>query len=569
MKKMIVLGPFFLCLSLSLSAPSSFGKAPAAAARGKKPRLVVLLTVDQFRADYIDWYGASWKHGLRRLLDHGAHFRNARYPYLGTVTCAGHTTLGTGAYPHTHGMVLNDWWDRQSQSSRSCTDDPAVHLVGLATDVQETGRMGDSATNILIPSLGDEMKAQLKTTSRVVVFSLKARSAIGLAGHKADVVGWFDQGRLVTSSAFPTTFDASLKKYLAANPVDRDLDQKWTKLLDEKDYRYTDDALEEPPTARVFPYSLKPSKHIAATTAKPPAATRWAQPIPSSSAYARWERSPWSDAYLAHLASAAVSGMGLGKGPGVDFLAVSFSALDIMGHGWGPRSHEIQDILARLDVAFGDFLADLDQKVGADNYVLAFSSDHGVMELPEQLKAEGKDAGRVSANQLATKVQEALRTTLGLHDQVMAIRFTDVYLAPESHEQLKTNLKARQAAVAAAASVVGVERAFYTEELLDPALAKDPVQRAAALSHLPARSGDIVIIPRRYWVAGPAPTGTTHGTLQDYDQHVPVIFTGAGIKAGHHDRAISPADIAPTLGRFIGVKLPRAEGHALAEIAPR
>ncbi len=565
-----------LCLAMLLAAsgPTDLIAAAAAplpaAAVASKPKLVVFVAVDQFRADYIDWYGGNWKHGLRRVLDKGAWFRNANYPYLGTVTCPGHTTLGTGAYPHTHGMILNDWWDRATSKISACTDDAGVKLLGYMRDVKKMNGGGDSGKNMLVPTLADEMKAQLQPMPRVVSFSMKARSAIGLAGHKPDVAAWFEQGSLVTSTAFAGELTGFVKKFVADNPIEKDADGQWTKLLDEKAYKYADDVPQETMSGgRVFPHPLTRTASALPSSASPAPGPRQrrgesgALPPASPSQFAAWERSPWSDRYLARLASAAVSALGLGKGPGTDYLSVSFSALDTVGHPYGPRSHEVQDVLARLDVTLGDLLDEIDKKVGADNYVLAFSADHGVMEFPEQLKAEGKDAGRMSTAQLTQTLNDALNRALGPGKHIDTIRYTEVYLAPGVREQLKAKREALKATLDAARTVPGVQQAFFSDDLLDPGKAKDPVQRAAALSHFPARAGDIILVPKRYWIAMPA--GTTHGTNNDYDQHVPVVLFGAGIKAGKYDRAVSPADIAPTLAKLVGVTLPKAEGKPLNE----
>jgi hypothetical protein len=563
------------CLAMLLAAgapkdPIAAAAPAPTAAVARKPKLVVFVAVDQFRADYIEWYGGNWKHGLRRLLDKGAWFRNANYPYLGNVTCPGHTTLGTGAYPHTHGMILNDWWDRTTGKISACTDDPGVKLLGYMKDVKKLNGSGDSGKNMLVPTLADEMKAQLQPMPRVVSFSMKARSTIGLAGHKPDVAAWFEQGSLVTSTAFTGELTGFVKKFVADNPIEKDAEGQWTKLLDEKAYKYADDVPQETTSGgRVFPHPLKRTAS-ALTSSAPPAPAPTPRPgepgaVPAAppSPFGLWERSPWSDRYLGRLASAAVSALGLGKGPSTDYLSVSFSALDTVGHPYGPRSHEVQDVLARLDVTLGELLADIDKKVGADNYVLGFSADHGVMEFPEQLKADGKDAGRVSTTLLTQTINDALNRALGPGKHVATVRYTEVYLAPGVREQLKAKPEALKATLDAARAVPGVQQAFFSDDLLDPAKAKDPLQRAAALSHLPARNGDIILVPKRYWIVMSA--GTTHGTNNDYDQHVPVVLFGAGVKAGKYDRAVSPADIAPTLAKLVGVKLPKAEGKPLDE----
>src|SRR5713101_9270478 len=191
---------FFLAGSISFvprtaaQAPPPRAAAPKTSQAPAKPKLVVLLVVDQMRADYVDKFHGQWSSGLKRLVDEGAWFRDAAYPYAATETCVGHATISTGAFPATHGMVANAWWDRESQSMVTCTADPNVKNVAYA-DGAATG--GDSAWRMRVPAFADELRFQSGGATRVVSFSLKARAAITMAGHKADAVTWFDHGSWV------------------------------------------------------------------------------------------------------------------------------------------------------------------------------------------------------------------------------------------------------------------------------------------------------------------------------------------------------------------------------------
>jgi predicted AlkP superfamily pyrophosphatase or phosphodiesterase len=534
----------------------------AGTAQAAPPRLVVFLAVDQMRADYIESYGATWKHGLRTLIDRGAFFGNARFPYLETVTCPGHVTLGTGAYPRTHGMILNGWYDRAQGRLVECTADPQSPIVSYG---ESRATSGDSAANIMVPTLADEMKAQLSPRPRVVSFSFKARSAIGMAGHHPDLVTWYEDGGWVTAKAFSPEPNPVMARLIAKNPIDRLLGAAWEKVLPAAAYKYNDDAPEErPPTSqwsRTFPKTLRyASATVAPTAGTPPAPT-------SPQKYGLWERSPLPDDSLGRFARGVLSEMKLGKGPGTDFLAVSFSALDNVGHAYGPLSHEVQDVLARLDRVLGELLAALDKQVGREHYVLALSADHGVAVYPERMKADGKDAGRISMRELAEKLNAVAAAELGPGKHVVNVSYTNLYLAPGVLEKLEARPGAIDKARAALQGVAGVAAAYSTRQLRDLSKITDPAQRAAALSHYPARSGDFVVVPRPNWINGSV--GTTHGTHHDYDQHVPLVLYGAGIKAGRFDRAASPADIAPTLASLVGVKLSHAEGAVLTEaLAP-
>jgi predicted AlkP superfamily pyrophosphatase or phosphodiesterase len=528
------------------------GGRPTFAEPAARPKLVVFVVVDQLRAEYVDWYGAHWKAGLRRLYDGGAWFRSAAYPFLNTITCVGHATLGTGTYPHVHGMVLNAWYDRGSKSSVECTGDPAAPILayGLAPGESPTFKGGESARTMLAPALADVMQEQLQPRPRVATFSWKARSAIGLGGHHPDVALWFDSGHWVTSRAFASAPVPWIDGFVRAHALAPLLDRPWARLLPAGDYRFDDDGVGE----------------------KAPAGWGASFPHPfqaGAEGLARWGVSPGPDQYLGDLARAAIAEMKLGQGGSTDFLAVSFSMLDIVGHAFGPRSHEVQDVLLRLDGVLGALLQALDDAVGPRAYVVAFSSDHGVAPIPEQARHEGAEAGRVRGEDLKNTVEGALVGAWGRGHYVAAVSTHEIYLQGGVRERLAAQPAVAASVLAALRALPGVAEAFSGTELaLGPGAARTPIGRAAALSYFAGRSGDFLIAPKSGWVIGSY--GTNHGSTNDYDQHVPVILYGAGVKPGKYDRAVSPADVAPTLARLVDVHLDRAEGKPLLEaiVAP-
>ena len=522
--------------------------APARAAPpATAPNLVVLISVDQMRADYVDQYGGQWSKGLKTLLTRGAVFRNARYPYLNTITCAGHSTIGTGAFPHRHGMVLNAWWDPAQRKPVECTADPAAPTIFYGPSHQSTGQ---SARNIQVPTLAETLRHAMKPLPRVVSFAGKPRSAIGLVGKGADLVVWYEgDGAWATSRAYASGKSPLVERVLGKLVPGQMIARSWDRVLPAARYRFADDAAGErlavPWWTNRFPHPLRP-----------PAST----PLPPLAA---WERSPMTDEVLLALAAEALDEMALGQGMGTDLLALGLSSLDIVGHSFGPRSHEVQDTLVRLDQLLGQLLRLLDRKVGRGRYVLALTSDHGVANNPEQLTAEGKDAGRVPLAELRERLQQAIVRELGPGNHLATILYTDIYLTPGVLEKLKGKAGALDRVLAVVRGTPGVAAAFSTDQLRDPAGTTDPVIRAAALSHFPGRSGQLVLVPKRNWITTSA--GTTHGSLNDYDQHVPVMLYGAGIRPGSYERAVTPADVAPTLAALLGLAMPQAEGRPLTE----
>ena len=519
---------------------------PTAAAQNP-PRLLVMLVIDQFRSDYLTTFAHRWHGGFRRLLDEGAFFPNAAYPYINTVTCAGHSTIGTGAFPRTHGMVLNEWWHRDERRSRACMSDDASPVISYG----RPAKGGEGPKRLLVNTLGDELRAANRD-ARVVSLSLKARSAIGLAGHGGTAVTWFDDtaGTFVTSRAFAESPVPAVQTFIARDPFEADLGRTWTLQGPENTYRFADDvAAERPPKgwSRTFPHE------VAGQSAADP------------KFIALWRQSPFSDAYLARMAMALSDNFELGRREVTDLLAVGFSALDNVGHAFGPESREVEDLLARLDGRIGELLQHLDERVGRNRYVVAVSSDHGVATIPEAEQHGHQPGGRVLVPEVRKRLEEALVEQLGPGQHVDAINFAYIYLAPGVFDRLTHTPAAMRAAEQAIMSLPGVERVLRSDQL--SAASRDPVVSAAAINHVPGRSGDLIVVPRPYWILVTRLDGeaTTHGTSRPYDQRVPVILFGAGVKRGRFSQAASPADIAPTLAALAGVRMPKADGRVLRE----
>jgi hypothetical protein len=439
-------------------------------------------------------------------------------------------------------MVLNDWYDRAAGKSVACTADTATKAISY--DGKETP--SDSAKHLLVPAFAEQIRER---GGRVVTLSIKARSAIGLAGHSADMALWFNEerGTWLTSSAFASSFDPFLREYIDTHPVTADYGKTWDRSYEPGAYKNTDEGVgERPPTGwtRTFPHPLTS-----------------AAGKPDSAYFTLWLRSPFADDYLGRMAAAVVDAKQLGTGGRTDYLGVSFSSLDLVGHNFGPNSHEVQDMLARLDVTIGALIDHLDAKVGRGRYVLALTGDHGVADIPEQV-----GSGRTTSREVSAALDGALQPILGPGSYVAFSAYTDVYLAAGVLDRLKQNPAANRAALDALRALPGIAVAFRSDEVSDPShrTDPDPVKRAAALSYHQGRSGDIIIVPKEQWIF--STSATTHGTLYPYDQRVPVIFLGAGVKAGRQSTPVTPADIVPTLASMTNVPLPGTDGHVLRSV---
>ena len=508
------------------------------------PRLVVFLVVDQMRGDYVDRFRSDWTRGLKRLLDQGAWFSRAAYPYLSTVTCAGHATVSTGAFPRTNGIVQNAWYDRDSGRPVTCTEDSNVRAIGYG--VRPEG--GDSGHWLLLPTFADEMRTQ--RGSRVVTLSLKPRSAIMLAGRAGDAVTWLTASLdgWQTSSAFSPAPVAAVQQFVNSVPIAADYGKSWMPLLEAARYHDPDAGeSEEPP---------------AGWTASFPHVLNGAGNRPDNVFLDRWQHSPFADAYLGRFAAALVESLQLGTRAVPDVLGIGFSSPDIVGHSFGPRSREVQDMYARLDETIGILLDRLDVLVGRNNYIVALTSDHGVAIIPEQGRRSGLHGGRVSSAKLRDLLDAAAQAAAGPGNYVMRVGASnEVYFHPGMYDRLRARPAALKSVIKLLDDQPGIARVFQRDQLRDAAVSRDLLLRAAALSYVPQRSGDLVLAMEPGWTF--AALGTSHGTANTYDQQVPIVLMGPHVKPGEYREAATPADIAPTLAALSGIAMPRAEGHVL------
>lgn len=514
------------------------------AAAQSPPRLIVVLVIDQLRADYVSLFDQRWSGGFRTLLDQGAYFPRAEYPYWNTATCAGHATIATGTLPRTHGLIMNFWWHREDRRTWNCMDDEAAPHISYG----RPAALGASAKRLTTETLADRLRAE-RSGARIVSLSLKSRSAIGLAGHGGDIVAWWeeDAGAFVTSRAFARAPVPALKEFIDREPFERDLGETWTLKDRPEVYRFPDAGLGErppPPWTALFPHRIVGRRKL------------------DGMFFNAWQTSPFSDAYLGRMAAAMIDRLALGQRDTTDFLAVSFSGLDEVGHAFGPRSREIEDHVLRLDTMLGALIERLDAAVGRERYVLALTSDHGVAPIPPT-----RAAGRVVVEEVREAVEEHLVEEWGSRQApyVDAVSSNHVYFAPGVIDRLKSDLGGLHAVERVILDVPGISRVLLAEQLSETSA--DPVIRAVALGYVPDRGGDMLFIHEEGWivVSRTSTQATTHGSGYAYDRQVPVILLGTGIRSGRFQQPLTPADIAPTLAQIAGVSLPKAEGRVLRE----
>ncbi|MDP6609630.1 MAG: alkaline phosphatase family protein, partial [Vicinamibacterales bacterium] len=464
--------------------------------------------------------------------------------YFQTNTCAGHATISTGSLPESHGLIGNNWYDRSEGRLRACADDASAPLLSYGAPVDGAHGPG----NLLVPTLADELKMQLPGT-RTVSLAIKPRVGVSLAGQRSDAALWREDFTWVTSTAYTDRRIRFIEQFLDANPVEQALGTIWTRALPEETYLF--DGVTEASNPREgwtdsFPYPLVGRNNT-----------------PDEVFAEQWENSPWSNDYLGRLAAAAVDALELGQRESTDYLAIGFPALDWTGHDYGPRSHEVQDILIRLDRTVGTLLDHFDAAVGPDQYVVALSADHGVMPIPEQRRARLGDAGRIPASRIVEAANAGVLAALGTPDTVAVFEEQDLYFTPGVYDRLLASPAALAQVVETIRSVEGVADVYRGDTIRERRDVGDPVERALARSYYPGRSGDLLVVLRPYWTTSTNAAG--HGTSYDYDTRVPILFLGAGIAPGRYLAEVTPADIAPTLAEIAGITLARTDGRVLTE----
>ncbi len=504
-----------------------------AAASGPDVKLVLLIAVDQFRYDYLTRFRGEYTGGFAQLLSRGANFTQAQLEHYPTVTAVGQSTMLSGALPSVSGIVGNDWYDRALGASVTSVSDPATTLVG-------GDGVGASPRRLLVSTLGDEMKNAVShqpadNVPKVLGLSLKDRSAILPAGHRADAAYWFDTktGAFMTSTYYRAALPDWVTAFNARGQAASFAGRKWEFL--------------DPASG--------PGRSM------PPAA--------SAQLYSAVYGSPFGNELLRDFAISALESEQLGQRGVTDLLTVSFSSNDAVGHSQGPDSPEVRDMAVRTDRIIGELLARVDALVGLDHTLIAFTTDHGVAPVPEVQTARKLPGGRIKQEELFGPIIAALTAAYGNGQWILATAGTSPYLNHALITEKKLDpVEVRRVAAVAAAGVPHVARVYTREQLLGGAVTPDVIGRRIGRSYHLSRSGDLEIVLDAFWLR--SSNGTTHGTPYSYDAHIPLVLMGPGIKAGAYHTPAALNDLAPTLAALLSVETPSgSSGRVLVEaLAP-
>jgi len=514
-----VLG-FLLCLGL---AGASFGSAYNA-----RPKLVVIVVIDQFRADYLERYRDQWgEGGFRLLLEHGADFTDCNYNYANTRTAPGHSTLLTGAYSNGHGIMANKWWDPQKKKMVTSVEDDGTTLVGLASSGP-----GASPHNLLADALGDELKLATQGKARVFGVALKDRAAILPAGFAGNGAYWIDQktGTWITSTYYRSDLPKWAQDFNDSKRSEKYLNQDW-----------------------------KDSDGKVLRTTKPAEGKL-------DSFYELVGSTPYGNDYEFEFARELVTSEKLGNGPATDLLIVSLSANDILGHKAGPDSAEMQAMAMAMDRQLAGFFEFLGHQLGLANVWIALSADHGVAPLPQVAAKLRLPAAGLAADKMRSQVNTALSARFAHPAEYLKnFDYPLAWLNSDAFAAIKIKEEDAERAVGDALTQIGL-RAYYTRSQLERG---DVPTSETGLKYLhsysPLGGWYVIGVPIPFAVG--SSSGTDHTSPYTYDTHVPLALYGLPFQPGTYRTHAEPVDLAATLASLLGINAPtHSLGRVLTEI---
>ena len=546
----------FILLAVTITGSMTFAQAkrsaaPAASTVIQRPKLVVGIVVDQMRWDYLyRYYNRYGNGGFKRLINQGFSCENTLINYLPSYTAVGHSTIFTGSVPALHGIAGNEWTDQLTGKTVYCTSDSTVQSVG---NESEDGRM--SPRNLLVSTVTDELRLATNFQSRVVGVSLKDRASILPAGHTATAAYWFDDasGHFITSTYYMKQLPDWVNSYNNSHKIDQLIGKGWNTLYPISSYTSSD--------ADDRPYE---GKFKGETTSSFPHAIN--EIYKQNKASLR--STPFGNALTIDFAKTAIDAYKLGNGPATDFLTINCASTDYVGHMFGPNSIEVEDTYLRLDQELAALFATLDSKIGQGQYLVFLSADHGAAHAVNFMKEHELPADFWMAKPLTDSLNKMLATKFNTPALVRSI----------SNYQVNFNLgkiigsgldydAIKKATVDFLQVQPGINYAIDVAHLGD-APVPEPIKSMIANGYNFKRSGGVQIVLTAGWFEGYSKTGTTHGTWNPYDTHIPLLFYGWNIKPGKTNRETHMTDIAATLAALLHIQMPNGcVGHVIEEVS--
>ncbi|HEX2532554.1 MAG TPA: alkaline phosphatase PafA [Chitinophagaceae bacterium] len=532
------------CIFFLLTGFISFAQSPV-----PRPKLVVGIVVDQMRWDFLyrysDRYGSD---GLNRMLREGFSCENTFINYIPTYTAAGHASVYTGSTPSLNGIMGNNWYSKELGRLVYCTEDAGVQTVGSPS---AAGKM--SPKNLWSNTITDELRLAQNFRNKTIAIALKDRGAILPGGHTANAAYWFDNatGGWITSTHYLQELPEWVRKFNDRRLPDSFMQRGWNTLYPIDSYKQsTRDAnafegklLEEDNT---FPHQT--------------------EAISANARYDAFRHTPYGNTLTFELAKAAVEGEGLGRNGTTDFLAVSFSTPDYIGHTFGPNSIEVEDTYLRFDREMASFLKFLDNRVGKGQYTVFLTADHGVAHVPGFLKEHKLPGGTIDDSKFRRELNDSLNKYFGLQNAISNLINHQLYFNDSVIARSKVpEPEIRRYIIRHLMKVPSIMKVIDLAPLSDVVL-PDPLKQMVVNGYNQKLSGDILFLFKPQWFEG-WNTGTTHGVWAPYDAHIPNVWFGWGVKQGKTNRVVHMADIAPTLAAMLRIQMPNATiGKVIEEV---
>lgn len=503
-----------------------------------RPKLVVGLVVDQMRWDYLyRYYNRYSNGGFKRMVNEGFSAENTFIPYTPTYTACGHSSIYTGSVPAINGIIGNDWYDPQLKRGVYCAEDTTVKTVGSDT---RAGLM--SPKNLLTTTITDELRLATNFKSKVIGISLKDRGSILPAGHSANAAYWFDGGTgdWITSTHYMTQLPSWVVDYNKLKMADKYFEKNWNTLYpietydqsttDNKEYEGKSRG-EQTPT---FPHPFK---------------------LYAGKNYDMIKSSPYGNTMTLELAKLAINSEHLGEGSSTDFLAVSCSATDYVGHQYGPNSIEAEDTYLRLDKDLEQFFNYLDTKIGKGNYLVFLSADHGAAHVPGFMTENKLPGGLFNDSPVIKSLNTTIEEKFKVKKAIITSTNSQFYFNHQAIKDANADFDAIKAlTIATIKEQDGVMDAVDLTKLASSTL-PEPIKKAITNGYNARRSGDVYYILKSNYFEG-GKTGTTHGAWFPYDSHIPCVFMGWNVKPGKTNKTHYMTDIAATLAAMLHIQMP-------------
>ncbi|MBW7842119.1 MAG: alkaline phosphatase family protein [Ignavibacterium sp.] len=520
-----------------------FFTIPVISQNVERPKLVVGIVVDQMRYEYLyrfyQFYGSD---GFKRLMNEGSNFTFAHFNYESTSTALGHASIYTGTTPFYHGIIGNSWYDKFLKKSINCVGDPDELSIGCDNDNGQR-----SPRRLLSTTITDQLKLSNNGKSKVISVSLKDRSAILPGGHMPDGAYWYDgiTGKFISSTYYHSELPQWVRDFNDKNYSDLYLTKKWELSLPESNYQinppdespYEPDLFNEGKTS--FPHSFEKVEH--------------------KERYYRLISTPYGNQILTDFAKSAIVSENLGKGEFTDFLAVSFSTPDIIGHEYGTHSYEVMDNYIKLDRQIADFLDAIDAQVGKGNYLLFLTADHAALETQAYLHDKGVPVGGLNHKAFSDSIKLFVQKVFGSSGIIENHSNRQIFLNHDLIRNNKLNLQLiRTELVEYMRETFPQLSSIFTRDYLDTQVASRDQKNLTVNGFHPTYSGDIAYDLQPGYLPDYKKTGTSHGTIFSYDTHIPIIFYGWNIPAQTINTPVYIVDIAPTIADLLKITEPSA-----------